>query len=106
MLRHLDDLRFRGVYIMLASAPPLDEAKALKDAIVDRSADTKDHHLSDAVVQVLRTRRAVQPLPVSSTSGRDPGEHGCEPEQPASAAQTDTDAILAGHPGASGLDPF
>jgi hypothetical protein len=64
VLRHLDDPRFRGVYIMLASALPLEEARALKDAIVDHAADSKDHHLSDAVVQVLKTRRSVRPEPV------------------------------------------
>jgi hypothetical protein len=64
VLRHLDDPRFRGVYIMLASALPLEEARTLRDAIVDHAADSKDHHLSDAVVQVLKTRRAVQPQPI------------------------------------------
>jgi hypothetical protein len=64
ILRHLDDPRFRGVYIMLASALPIEQAKALKDAIVDHAADSKDHHLSDAVVQVLRTRRSVRTEPV------------------------------------------
>jgi HEAT repeat protein len=64
VLRHLDDPRFRGAYIMLASAQPIEQARALRDAIVDHAADSKDHHLSDAVVQVLRTRRASRPEPV------------------------------------------
>ena len=64
VLRHLDDPCFRGVYIMLASALPLEEAKALKYVIVDHAADSKDHHLSDAVVQVLKTRRSVRLEPV------------------------------------------
>ena len=53
---HIDDSRFRGVYLMLASNLPFDQAKALKDALVDRAAETKDHYLSDAVVQILRVR--------------------------------------------------
>jgi hypothetical protein len=77
VLRHLDDPRFRGVYIMLASALPLEEAKALKDAIVDHAADSKDHHLSDAVVQVLKTRRAVQPqLTLRAATMQERDNHG------------------------------
>ena len=57
--RHIDDPRFRGVYLMLASRLPLEQARELKDSLVDRASETKDHHLSDAVVQVLKTRRQV-----------------------------------------------
>ncbi len=58
ILKHMDDPRFRGVYLMLASQLPLGQASELKEALVDRAAETKDHHLSDAVVEVLKNRRA------------------------------------------------
>lgn len=56
--KHIDDPRFRGVYLMLASQLPLNQARALKDTLVDHSAETKDHNLSDAVVEILKTRKA------------------------------------------------
>jgi hypothetical protein len=55
--KHIDDPRFRGVYLMLASQLPLEQARILKDSLVDRAAETKDHHLSDGVVQILKTRK-------------------------------------------------
>jgi HEAT repeat protein len=54
--KHIDDLRFRGVYLMLASQLPVDQARDLRDALVELASETKDHYLSDAVVQILRTR--------------------------------------------------
>jgi HEAT repeat protein len=65
ILKHMDDPRFRGVYLMLASQLPLGQANELRDALVDRAAETKDHHLSDAVVEVLKSRRTA-----TATSGR------------------------------------
>jgi hypothetical protein len=56
--QHIDDPRFRGVYLMLASLLPLDQATELRETLVDRAAETKDHYLSDAVVQILKGRRA------------------------------------------------
>ena len=61
--KHVDDPRFRGVYLMLASQLPLDQARDLRDALVDRASETKDHHLSDEVVQILKTRRPVSRAP-------------------------------------------
>ncbi len=55
--QHVDDPRFRGVYLMLASLLPLEQATELREMLVDRAAETKDHHLSDAVVQILKARR-------------------------------------------------
>jgi hypothetical protein len=59
VLQNIDDSRFRGVYLMLAAKLPLSQAKELRDALVDRAAETKDHYLSDAVVEVLKTRKAI-----------------------------------------------
>ena len=57
LMHHIDDPRFRGVYLMLAGELPLSQAVALRDALVDRAAETRDHNLSDAVVQLLKTRK-------------------------------------------------
>jgi hypothetical protein len=64
---HLDDARFRNVYVMLATVLPLQDAKDLKDVLVDRAAETKEHHLSDVVVQILRPRRC-KPLAENSAA--------------------------------------
>jgi hypothetical protein len=58
IVKHIDDPRFRGVYLMLASQLPLEQARDLRDSLVDRASETKDHHLSDAVVQILKTRKS------------------------------------------------
>ena len=44
--KHIDDSRFRSVYLMLASLLPLEQARFLKDSLVERAAETKDHYLS------------------------------------------------------------
>jgi hypothetical protein len=59
--KHIDDPRFRGVYLILASQLPLDQARELKETLVERAAETKDHHLSDSVVQILKARRSQKP---------------------------------------------
>jgi hypothetical protein len=63
ILKYIDDPRFRGVYLMLASQMPLGQARDLRDALVDRAAETKDHHLSDAVVEVLKMRKPASSQP-------------------------------------------
>ncbi len=54
---HLDDPRFRGVFLLLAERLPLEQARALRDRLVDQAADTGDHFLSDEVVKLLRSRQ-------------------------------------------------
>ena len=66
--KHIDDPRFRGVYLMLATQLPIEDAWLLKDALVEHAAETKDHHLSDAVVEVLKTRKAAPPTQLSVVS--------------------------------------
>jgi HEAT repeat protein len=63
IVKHMDDPRFRGVYLMLASQLPLAQASELRDALVDHAAETKDHHLSDAVVELLKNRRTATAKP-------------------------------------------
>jgi hypothetical protein len=55
--QHMGDVRFRGVFLLLATLLPLDAATALRERLVDYAADTKDHTVSDTFVQLLRARR-------------------------------------------------
>jgi hypothetical protein len=57
LMKHSDDPRFRGVYLMLASQLPVVQAGKLKDFLVRQAAETKDHNLSDLVVQIYETRK-------------------------------------------------
>lgn len=56
LIDHIGDPRFRGVYFLLATLLPLDEAKHLRERLIQYAADTKDHTVSDTFVQLLRTR--------------------------------------------------
>jgi hypothetical protein len=53
---HLSDPRFRGVYFLLATLLPLDEAKALRDILIDYAAEKKDHSVSDEFHKLLKSR--------------------------------------------------
>lgn len=55
-IEHLRDPRFRGVYLLLATMLPLDEARILRDLLTQDAADTRDHTLSDQFIQLLRAR--------------------------------------------------
>ncbi|MFK7755101.1 MAG: HEAT repeat domain-containing protein [Sedimentitalea sp.] len=52
----LQDARFRGVYLLLATLLPYDDAMALRETLIDRAAQTRDHSLSDEFIQVIRSR--------------------------------------------------
>ena len=56
LIDHMGDPRFRGVYFLLATLLPLDDAKQLREQLIQYAADTKDHTVSDTFVQLLRTR--------------------------------------------------
>ncbi|GET42481.1 HEAT repeat domain-containing protein [Microseira wollei] len=56
LIDHIGDSRFRGVYFLLATLLPLDDAKKLREQLIQYAADTKDHTVSDTFVQLLRTR--------------------------------------------------
>ncbi|MBD1906451.1 HEAT repeat domain-containing protein [Trichocoleus sp. FACHB-832] len=56
LIDHMGDPRFRGVYFLLATLLPLDEAKELREKLIQYAADSKDHTVSDTFVQLLRTR--------------------------------------------------
>jgi PBS lyase HEAT-like repeat len=56
LLDHMGDPRFRGVYFLLATLLPLNDAKDLRERLIQYAADTKDHTVSDTFVQLLRTR--------------------------------------------------
>jgi hypothetical protein len=56
ILMHLSDPRFRGVYLLLALRAPLDDAKQLRELLVDGAVETKDRVLSDEVWAIVRNR--------------------------------------------------
>jgi hypothetical protein len=55
-IAHLDDLRFRGVYLLYAQTAAMDVARRLRDQLVLRAATTRDHALSDEFVRRLSLR--------------------------------------------------
>ena len=56
LIDNIGDPRFRGVYFLLATLLPLNQAKDLREKLINYAADTKDHTVSDTFVQLLRTR--------------------------------------------------
>ena len=56
LIDRIGDSRFRGVYFLLATLLPLNEAQDLREKLINYAADTKDHTVSDTFVQLLRTR--------------------------------------------------
>jgi hypothetical protein len=57
--QHRDDPRFRGVYFLLASLLPLDDAERLRENLINYAADTGDHSVSDQFIQILRSRKTI-----------------------------------------------
>ncbi|MEO0896308.1 MAG: HEAT repeat domain-containing protein [Bacteroidota bacterium] len=57
MDKHLADPRFRGVYFLLASKLPYDEAKDLLSMILKYSAETSDHSILDIFSQIMSRRK-------------------------------------------------
>jgi hypothetical protein len=55
-LDHMDDSKFRGVYLLFAQTADIETARRLRDLIVTRAADTLDHTLSDEFVRRLAIR--------------------------------------------------
>jgi len=53
---NLGDPRFQGVYFLLANFLDLEDAKTLREMLIQYAADTKDHTVSDAFIQLLRSR--------------------------------------------------
>ena len=52
----INDPRFRGVYFLLASLLPLEEAKELREKLIDYATDTNNYTLMRKFVQLLRLR--------------------------------------------------
>jgi HEAT repeat protein len=57
LVDHISDSRFRGVYFLLARLMPVEEAKALREILIDYAADTNDHAVSDTFIQLFRPRQ-------------------------------------------------
>lgn len=53
---YISDSRFRGVYFLLATTLPADDAKKLREILIQYAADTKDHTVSDTFIQLMRAR--------------------------------------------------
>jgi hypothetical protein len=58
LVDHISDSRFRGVYFLLARLTPVEEAKALRETLIDYAADTGDHTVSDTFIKIVRSRQA------------------------------------------------
>ena len=58
LVKYIDDPRFRGVYFLLAILLPWEEAEALRERLIQYSAATKDHTVSDTFIQLLISRKA------------------------------------------------
>lgn len=58
LIDYISDSKFRGVYFLLATTMPIDDAKKLREILIEYAADTKDHTVSDTFVQLLRYRQA------------------------------------------------
>jgi hypothetical protein len=54
---HFQDVRFSGVYHMMARSLPMDRAVALRDAAVLYGARNATHSLSDQLVRIVEQRR-------------------------------------------------
>jgi hypothetical protein len=55
-LNLIDDPRFRGVYLLYAQDEDQDTARGLRDLLVSRAAQTRDHTLSDEFVRRFNLR--------------------------------------------------
>ncbi|MDE5081229.1 MAG: hypothetical protein O4859_07870, partial [Trichodesmium sp. St18_bin1] len=53
---HINDPRFRGVYLLLATLLPYPEAWLLREKLLQNAAETKDHVVSDQFIQRLNSR--------------------------------------------------
>ncbi|QIR35526.1 hypothetical protein HCG51_01340 [Tolypothrix sp. PCC 7910] len=58
--QHINDPRFRGVYLLLANLLPLDAAVELRERIIEYAANSKDHTLSDKFFQLVQLRLPFQ----------------------------------------------
>ncbi len=54
--QHINDPRFRGVYLLLATLLPYNEALLLREKLLQNAAETKDHVVSDQFIQRLNSR--------------------------------------------------
>ena len=54
--QHINDPRFRGVYLLLATLLPFEEALLLREMLLQNAAETKDHVVSDQFIQRFNSR--------------------------------------------------
>lgn len=56
--QHLGDPRLRGVYLLLATQLPLNQAMQLRERLITHAVKTKDHTVSDRFIELLQSRPA------------------------------------------------
>ena len=57
IVKRIGDPRFRGVYFLLATTMPIDDANKLREHLIQYAADTKNHTVSDTFIQLVRSRQ-------------------------------------------------
>ncbi|BAY54747.1 HEAT repeat-containing PBS lyase [Leptolyngbya boryana NIES-2135] len=67
LIDHMGDSRFRGVYFLLATLLPLEEAADLREKLILYAAQSKDHTVSDIFVQLFYTRATLTAAAATST---------------------------------------
>ena len=55
--KHINDPRFRGVYLLLATLLSLSEAIQLRETLIQNAVETKDHVVSDQFIQRINSRQ-------------------------------------------------
>ena len=58
IVKRMSDPRFRGVYFLLATTMPIDDANKLREHLIQYAADTRNHTVSDTFIRLVRSRQA------------------------------------------------
>lgn len=61
MDEHWGEARFQGVYLLLATKLPYEQAMKLRESLIQQAVDTQDHSLSDQFIKLINTRKDYQP---------------------------------------------
>jgi hypothetical protein len=60
--QYIGDVRFRGVYFLLAGILPMHDAQILRERLIEQAVESQDHTVSDGFIRALRGR-AFRALP-------------------------------------------
>lgn len=75
IFQHMEDPRFRGVYFLLALLLAPEEARRLRELLVERAARTHDHTVSDDFVNLFKTRQELEKVCASLEEGTLPDSY-------------------------------